>query len=79
MCHCFPQVKYDRKEFEVKLDVSQYTPEELSVKIADNELVVSGSHQQKADKYGYVRREFTRRFVVPEVSLLDTCLDREDQ
>ena len=72
-------MKYDRKEFEVKLDVSQYTPEELSVKIADNELVVSGSHQQKADKYGYVRREFTRRFVVPEVSLLDTCLDREDQ
>lgn len=62
-------MKYDNKQFEVKLDVNAYTPEELSVKIVDNELVITGSHQQKADKYGFVTREFTRQFAVPEVSI----------
>lgn len=65
-------VKYDNKEFEVKLDVSQYAPDELTVKVTDHQLVVSGSHQQKADKYGYVKREFTRRVVVPEDVEVDT-------
>lgn len=51
------------------MDVSMYKPEELKVTIADDRLVIHGKHEQKADDHGYVSREFTRQFIIPEVSV----------
>lgn len=59
-------VKYDSKEFEVKLDVSSYKPEELNVKVNKDRLTISAKHEEKPDEHGYVSREFTRHFSVPE-------------
>jgi HSP20 family molecular chaperone IbpA len=61
-------VEYDNTKFEIKLDISDYNAEDLNVKIAGDRLVVSGKHQEKQDKYGSISREFTRQFVIPEVS-----------
>jgi len=66
------EVKYDEKTFEVKLDVRQYEPEELNVKITEDRLVISGKHEQKPDEHGYISREFTRQFVVPQNIDIDT-------
>lgn len=63
------QVKYDKNGFEVKLDVQNFTPSELEVKLAGNRLTVSGKHEQRADVHGYVAREFHREFEIPEVCL----------
>lgn len=52
--------------FKVKLDVSHFKPEEITVKFADNHVVVSGKHDEVRDKHGYVSRQFSRRYELPE-------------
>ena len=56
----------DPKKFEVKLDVSNFTPEEIAVKVVENDLLVEGKHEEKLDKNkdGYVSRQFTRRYAL---------------
>lgn len=60
------ELKYDKEGFELKLDVHQYKPEELNVKLAGNRLSVSGKHEQKQDDHGFVSREFQREIEIPE-------------
>ncbi|XP_015795935.1 alpha-crystallin A chain [Tetranychus urticae] len=51
--------------FEVNLDCGHFRPEEITVKLVGDSLVVEGKHEERNDPYGYVAREFKRRFVVP--------------
>lgn len=60
------ELKYDQNGFELRLDVQQYRPEELNVKLAGNRLSVAGRHEQKQDEHGYVKREFQREVDLPE-------------
>ncbi len=52
----------DPNKFEVKLDVSNFNPEEINVKAIGNSLVIEGKHEERQDKHGYVSRQFTRRY-----------------
>ena len=63
----FLQVEYNNKLFEIKLDVTDFEPSDLKVKIAGDRLSVSGKHSEKKDEHGFISREFTRQFVIPEV------------
>lgn len=57
----------DKNKFEVSLDVQQFTPDEIQVKaIDDNHIIVEGKHEEKKDEHGYISRQFTRRYVLPE-------------
>ncbi|GAB6030037.1 hypothetical protein CHUAL_005722 [Chamberlinius hualienensis] len=56
----------DGSKFQLMLDVNQFTPDELSVKTLDNSVVIHGKHEEKLDEHGFVSREFTRRYVLPE-------------
>ncbi|XP_055951431.1 alpha-crystallin A chain-like [Argiope bruennichi] len=62
------EVKNDKDKFQIDLNVSQFKPEELEVKIADKYVVIHGKHEEKSDEHGFVAREFTRRYMLP-----DTC------
>lgn len=53
-------------KFQVKADVSQFSPEDITVKTVGNCVVIHGKHEEKEDKHGFVSREFTRRYVLPE-------------
>ncbi|CAL8103093.1 unnamed protein product [Orchesella dallaii] len=55
-----------KDKFEVKLDVQQFAPEELDVKMAKNCLVVEGKHEEKQDEHGFISRHFVRRYQLPE-------------
>ena len=73
-------VKYNESEYEVKVDVSAFKPEELEVQIIKDRLTISGKQEEKADEHGYVSREFTRHFSVPEdveQDTLETVLTNE--
>ena len=61
-----PLVKNDDKNFTVKMDVSNFVPEEIQVKAVDDYLVVHGKHEERKDNHGYVKREFTRRYLIPQ-------------
>lgn len=50
--------------FAVKLDVSQFKPVELSVKVEGTKLIVSGKHQNKS-KNGSENCDFTREYEIP--------------
>lgn len=51
---------------QVNLDVQQFKPEEINVKVVDDHLVVEGKHEERQDKHGYISRQFTRRYKLPE-------------
>ncbi|XP_050522054.1 alpha-crystallin A chain-like [Daktulosphaira vitifoliae] len=60
-------IQNDHKNFKVNLDVQQFKPEEVSVKVDNNGyIVVQGEHEERSDEHGFVSRQFTRRYKMPE-------------
>ncbi|XP_076839250.1 alpha-crystallin A chain [Brachyhypopomus gauderio] len=59
------EVRSDRDRFTVYLDVKHFSPEELSVKVADDYVEIEGKHGERQDNHGYVSREFRRRYRLP--------------
>ena len=65
---CFRwQVKCDADSYEVKLNVSDFAPDDLSVKVSEGELVIEAVQSELPDQHGTTARQFTRRFIIPEV------------
>ena len=60
------EVANDPNKFEVKLDCSHFKPEEIEVKTVDKNVIIHGKHEEKMDKHGWVTREFTRRYTLPD-------------
>lgn len=59
-------IQSDKNEFRVNLDVQQFKPDELKVKVADGFIVVEGKHEERSDQHGFISRQFTRRYKIPE-------------
>lgn len=59
-------IKSDREKFQVNLDVQHFSPEEISVMTVDGYIVVEGKHEEKKDQHGFISRQFTRRYSLPE-------------
>lgn len=58
-------VTADKNTFRVNLDVQQFKPEEIDVKVVDDYLVVDAKHEERQDNHGFISRHFTRRYKVP--------------
>lgn len=52
--------------FQVSLDVQHFQPNEINVRTENNQVVVDAKHEEKRDNHGYISRQFTRRYVLPE-------------
>lgn len=52
--------------FQVSLDVIHFQPNEISVNIENNSVVVHAVHEEKRDHHGHISREFTRRYELPD-------------
>ncbi|RWS17801.1 protein lethal(2)essential for life-like protein, partial [Dinothrombium tinctorium] len=60
------EVKNEKDQFRVQLDVSHFKPEELTVKTVDgNSIVIEGKHEERKDEHGFISRQFTRRYMLP--------------
>ncbi|GIY22637.1 protein lethal(2)essential for life [Caerostris darwini] len=55
-----------KNSFQVMLNAKHFLPEEIEVKTVDNFIVIHGKHEELADEHGFVSREFTRRYQVPD-------------
>ncbi|XP_008551690.1 protein lethal(2)essential for life [Microplitis demolitor] len=64
-------IKADKDKFQVSLDVQQFKPEEINVKVQDNFIVVEGKHEEKSDEHGTVSRQFVRKYLIPEQCMPD--------
>ncbi|XP_071493981.1 alpha-crystallin B chain-like isoform X2 [Diadema antillarum] len=58
-------VMLSETDFKVAIDVSNFDPEDIEIKIVDTELTVHGKHEEKQDDHGKISREFTRRYTLP--------------
>ncbi|XP_076236787.1 protein lethal(2)essential for life-like [Calliopsis andreniformis] len=64
-------VKADKDKFHVDLDVQQFSPEEINVKVVDRFVIVEGKHEEKQDEHGWISRQFSRRYMIPEQCDID--------
>lgn len=58
--------KTNSEKFLVFLDVNQFFPDEINVKTSGNYVIVHCKHEERADEHGFVTREFSRRYLIPE-------------
>ncbi|KAL7733773.1 hypothetical protein ACLKA6_011498 [Drosophila palustris] len=61
-----PVAQVGKDGFQVCMDVTQFSPNELTVKVVDKSIVVEGKHEERADDHGYISRHFVRRYALPE-------------
>lgn len=60
-------VTCDKDKFQAILDVQQFKPEEISVKVTgENTITIEGKHEEKQDEHGQIYRHFVRRYVLPK-------------
>ncbi|XP_056314556.1 crystallin, alpha B, b [Danio aesculapii] len=59
------EVKMEKDQFSLNLDVKHFAPEELSVKIIGDFIEVHAKHEDRQDGHGFVSREFLRKYRVP--------------
>ncbi|KPJ00646.1 PREDICTED: protein lethal(2)essential for life-like [Papilio xuthus] len=59
-------VNAERDKFEICMRLNDFKPEDISIKTADGYIVVQGQHEEKKDEYGFVSRQFVRRYALPE-------------
>lgn len=52
--------------FQVSLNVKQFKPEEVSVKVADNNIIIEAKHEERNEDDSYVSRHFSRRYAIPD-------------
>ncbi|XP_043541445.1 heat shock protein 30C-like [Chiloscyllium plagiosum] len=74
----------DGDGFSVSLNVQHFSPEELSVKVFERKVLVTGKHEKKCDDgsgcYSYKYEEFRREFQLPEdvdAEALRCCLSQD--
>lgn len=59
-------------DYKISLDVSGFRTDEILVKVKEHEIIVSGEHEEREDEFGFVSRQFTRRFILPDIYDPDT-------
>ncbi|XP_054154231.1 heat shock protein 23-like [Oppia nitens] len=67
-------VKNDSRKLVIKLDVQHFEAQELSVKIVDNHIVVTGEHSERTDRLSQVSRRFQRRYPLDDDVEVDTVV-----
>uniref|UniRef100_T1PPB8 Hsp20/alpha crystallin family n=1 Tax=Musca domestica TaxID=7370 RepID=T1PPB8_MUSDO len=59
--------RFNKDGYQVSINVSEFKPEELSVKVVENSVIVEGKSEQHQDtEGGYISRHFVRRFTLPK-------------
>lgn len=64
-------VQADKDKFQVALDVQQFLPNEIDVKVVDKCVIVTAKHEEKRDEHGWISRQFMRKYIIPEQCDLD--------
>merc|ERR1712152_92057 len=66
------KVEEDNTRVEVRIDASEYKPEELKVSVQSGRLLVEGRHEEKKeDDGGYIQRSFSRSYTLPKEAEAD--------
>nr|XP_014103766.2 heat shock protein 23 [Bactrocera oleae] len=61
-----PVATVGKDGFQASLNVQQFKPSELNVKVVVDHIVVEGKHEEREDDHGYISRHFVRRYALPK-------------
>ncbi|XP_049943076.1 protein lethal(2)essential for life-like [Schistocerca serialis cubense] len=64
-------IQNNKDGFKVNLDVQQFKPEELTVKVVGDSVVVEAKHEERKDEHGYISRQMQRRYLLPKDVVTD--------
>ena len=56
----------DNEKFGVEINVAQFAPEELDVRLKGAHLIIEGNHEERDDEYGTIERHFVRKYTLPK-------------
>lgn len=56
----------DKDNFKVIIDVRQFKPDEIAVKVVDRCIVVEAKHEEKRDEHGSISRQFLRKYLLSD-------------
>merc|ERR1712013_878333 len=65
------KVEEDNTRMEVRIDASEYKPEELKGSVQSGRLLVEGRHKEKKEDGGYIQRSFSRSYTLPKEAEAD--------
>merc|ERR1712198_341833 len=66
------KVNEDDAKMEVRIDASEYKPEELKVSVQSGRLLAEGKHEEKKeDGSAYVKKSFSRSYTLPKEAQAD--------
>ena len=66
------KVNEDDTKMEVRIDASEYKPEELKVSVESGRLLVEGKHEEKKeDGSAFVQKSFSRSYTLPKEAQVD--------
>ncbi|XP_070822722.1 heat shock protein beta-6 isoform X2 [Chaetodon trifascialis] len=60
------EVNCDESGFVVQVDVKDFNPEDLMVKVIGDFVEVQGKHEERKDGPGFTTRQFNRRYRIPK-------------
>ena len=60
------EVMEKEKDFSMSFDVSSFKPEEISVKVKDRDVIIEAKHEEREDEHGFISRQLTRKFILPD-------------
>ncbi|KAF8767633.1 Alpha-crystallin B chain like protein [Argiope bruennichi] len=63
---CHAELSKERKKFQVQLNVSNFSPKDVEVKVHEKYLEIHAKHGRLMDEHGIISREFTRKFEIPD-------------
>merc|ERR1711971_263682 len=71
------EVEEDDTKMEVRIDASEYKPEELKVSVQSGRLLVEGKHEERReDGSAYVQKRFSRRYTLPKQAQADQMVSK---
>uniref|UniRef100_A0A8K9X5L2 Si:dkey-1k23.3 n=1 Tax=Oncorhynchus mykiss TaxID=8022 RepID=A0A8K9X5L2_ONCMY len=60
------EVQEEGYKWRITLDVSHFSPVEITLRTREGFLEIGGKHEERPDKHGFIARCFTRRYTIPK-------------
>ncbi|XP_033113437.1 uncharacterized protein LOC117114019 [Anneissia japonica] len=59
-------VQYDNRSFQATMDLSEYSPQEIQVKVKDRTVTVNANHREANNQGGFTQRSYSRQYTLPD-------------
>ncbi|KAK6306021.1 heat shock protein 67B1 [Coregonus clupeaformis] len=59
------EVRVEGHKWRITLDVSHFSPAEITLRTRSGFLEIGGTHEERPDEHGFIARCFTRRYMLP--------------